>query len=132
MTFMPHGKHFIAGKWISSDQTFQSSPATGEAHAFAKGSVKNVNDAVEAAESAFLEYGYSSRETRADFLNAIADEIDARGNDITAIGCAETGLPEARLIGERGRTCGQLRLFAQHSLAPVRSTSTMCKALSQT
>ena len=116
MTFMPHGKHFIAGKWISSDQTFQSSPSTGEAHAFAKGSVKNVNDAVEAAELAFLEYGYSSRETRADFLNAIADEIDARGNDITAIGCAETGLPEARLIGERGRTCGQLRLFAQHIL----------------
>ncbi|MDE8604703.1 aldehyde dehydrogenase (NADP(+)) [Marinomonas sp. RSW2] len=116
MTFMPHGKHLIAGQWITSDQTFQSSPATGEAHAFAKGSVTNVNDAVEAAELAFLEYGYSSREIRANFLNAIADEIDARGNDITAIGCAETGLPEARLIGERGRTCGQLRLFAQHIL----------------
>ena len=116
MTFMPHGKHLIAGQWVASDQTFQSSPATGEAHAFAKGSVTNVSDAVEAAELAFLEYGYSSRETRASFLNAIADEIDARGNDITAIGCAETGLPEARLIGERGRTCGQLRLFAQHIL----------------
>ncbi|MFQ3186297.1 aldehyde dehydrogenase (NADP(+)) [Marinomonas primoryensis] len=116
MTFMPHGKHLIAGQWVVSDQTFQSSPATGEAHAFAKGSVTNVSDAVEAAELAFLEYGYSSRETRASFLNAIADEIDARANDITAIGCAETGLPEARLIGERGRTCGQLRLFAQHIL----------------
>ena len=116
MTFMPHGKHLIAGQWVVSDKTFQSSPATGEAHAFAKGSVTNVSDAVEAAELAFLEYGYSSRETRASFLNAIADEIDARANDITAIGCAETGLPEARLIGERGRTCGQLRLFAQHIL----------------
>ena len=42
-----------------------------------------------------------------------ADEIEARGAKITAIGTAETGLPEARLEGERGRTTGQLRLFAE-------------------
>ncbi len=114
MTFMPHGKHLIAGKWINSEQTFASSPAFGEVYDFSKGSVVNVNDAVEAAELAFIDYGYLSREARADFLNAIADEIEARGDDITKIGCSETGLPEARLIGERGRTCGQLRLFAQH------------------
>ena len=116
MTFMLHGKHLIAGQWVESDQTFVSSPAFGEAHSFSKGSLAEVNAAVEAAEHAFLEYGYSSREVRAEFLNVIADEIDARGDDITAIGCSETGLPEVRLIGERGRTCGQLRLFAEHIL----------------
>ncbi len=35
---------------------------------------------------------------------------------ITEIGIQETGLPEARLQGERGRTVGQLRLFASHIL----------------
>ncbi len=47
-------------------------------------------------------------------LRAIADEIEARGDAITAIGWQETGLPAARLEGERGRTTGQLRLFASH------------------
>jgi NADP-dependent aldehyde dehydrogenase len=48
------------------------------------------------------------------FLNKIAEEIDARGDEITTVGSVETGLPEARLTGERGRTVGQLRLFATH------------------
>jgi NADP-dependent aldehyde dehydrogenase len=46
----------------------------------------------------------------------IADAIEARGPQITAIGSSETGLPAARLEGERGRTTGQLRLFAEHIL----------------
>ncbi|WP_108887812.1 aldehyde dehydrogenase (NADP(+)), partial [Pseudoprimorskyibacter insulae] len=76
-----------------------------------------VNRACEAAEEAFWSYGYSTRAERAAFLNAIADEIEARGDAITQIGTQETGLPEARLQGERGRTTGQLRLFASHILA---------------
>ena len=47
-------------------------------------------------------------------MQRIADEIDKRGDQITEIGTQETGLPEARLVGERGRTVGQLRLFATH------------------
>ena len=73
-----------------------------------------VNRACEAAEEAFWSYGYSSRKERAAFLRAIADEIEARADEITEIGSQETGLPEARLQGERGRTTGQLRLFADH------------------
>ncbi|WP_452039075.1 aldehyde dehydrogenase family protein, partial [Aidingimonas halophila] len=49
---------------------------------------------------------------RATFLETIASEIEAIGDQLTERGVAETGLPEARLQGERGRTCGQLRLFA--------------------
>ncbi len=114
MTFTPHGKHLIAGEWVGGDATFQSEPAHGPAHAFAVGTVDLVNRACEAAEAAFWSYGYSTRAERAAFLDAIADEIEARAEAITQIGSQETGLPEARLQGERGRTTGQLRLFASH------------------
>ena len=117
MSFAPHGKHLIAGDWIASEQTFMSEPANGEAHAFSIGTPSLVDQACRAAEDAFLSYGYSSRADRAAFLNVIADEIEARAEAITQIGTEETGLPEARLNGERGRTTGQLRLFADHILA---------------
>ncbi len=117
MTFTPHGKHLIAGDWIATEQTFENEPASGAANSFSVGTPALVNQAVEAAEEAFWDYGYTSRDTRAAFLNTIADEIEARADDITEIGSRETGLPEARLQGERGRTIGQLRLFASHILA---------------
>jgi 2,5-dioxopentanoate dehydrogenase len=116
MTFTPHGKHLIAGQWIATKTTFQSEPAYGLAHDYSVGTPELVDQACRAAEEAFWTYGYSSREDRAKFLNAIADEIEARAEAITQVGSEETGLPEARLQGERGRTMGQLRLFAEHIL----------------
>ncbi|MFG5379597.1 aldehyde dehydrogenase (NADP(+)) [Yoonia sp. R2-816] len=116
MRFTPHGKHLIAGDWVATEQTFTSEPAHGDAHAFCVGTTSLVDRACEVGEAAFETYGYSSAATRAAFLNAIADEIEARGDAITQIGTQETGLPEARLQGERGRTTGQLRLFADHIL----------------
>ena len=117
MTFTPHGKHLIAGEWVASEKSFRSEPAHGEAHDFSVGTPEQVDRACVAAEEAFWSYGYSSRAERAAFLNAIADEIEARADAITQIGTEETGLPVARLQGERGRTTGQLRLFASHILA---------------
>jgi 2,5-dioxopentanoate dehydrogenase len=114
MTHTPHGKHLIAGAWVAGPGTFLSEPAQGPAHEFSIGSEALVGQAAEAAEAAFWSYGWSTRAARAAFLRAIADEIEARAEAITRIGCAETGLPEARLNGERGRTTGQLRLFADH------------------
>lgn len=114
MTFTPHGKHLISGKWTGSDNTFVSQPVHGPGHTFSVGTTEQVNDACEAAEEAFWSFGYSSRKDRAAFLDVIADEIEARADAITEIGTQETGLPEARLQGERGRTTGQLRLFADH------------------
>ena len=111
---MLHGKHLIAGTWVSGKTSFLSSPASGEAQRFAVGTPQDVAAACEAAEAAFPAYCATSREARAVFLEQIAEEIDARGAEITAIGTAETGLPAARLEGERGRTTGQLRLFASH------------------
>lgn len=114
--FTPHGKHLIAGKWLAGETTFTSDPAHGTAFDYAVGTPALVDQAVKAAEDAFWSFGYSSRADRAKFLNTIADEIEARGDAITEIGTSETGLPQGRLQGERGRTTGQLRLFASHIL----------------
>ena len=114
MNYAPHGKHLIAGEWIGCESTFASDPAHGPAHDFAVGTTALVDRACKAAEDAFWDYSATSREDRAAFLEAIADEIEARADQITEIGTQETGLPEARLQGERGRTTGQLRLFADH------------------
>ncbi len=110
------GHHLIAGTWVAGDATFASSPAHGPAHAFAIGTPAHVAAACAAAEAAFPAFAATSRADRAAFLNRIADEIEARGAGITEIGTQETGLPAARLEGERGRTTGQLRLFAAHIL----------------
>ncbi len=115
-TYTPSGKHLIAGEWVESASTFRSAPASGPAHDYASGGAAEIDRAARAAEDAFWSYGYSSREDRAAFLNAIADEIEARGAQITDIAHRETALPAARLEGERGRTTGQLRLFAHHIL----------------
>jgi 2,5-dioxopentanoate dehydrogenase len=99
------------GDW-GCDLPFQPSQRLG-ARLFG-GAPAHVAMAVEAAEEAFWSYSALSREARAAFLDRIAQEIEARGAAITEIGTSETGLPAARLEGERGRTTGQLRLFAAH------------------
>ncbi|WP_428929215.1 aldehyde dehydrogenase (NADP(+)) [Marinibacterium sp. SX1] len=116
MTYETHGKHLIAGEWVGGSQTFASQPAHGPARDFSVGTVDLVDRACQAAEEAFWSYGYTTAAERAAFLNAIADEIEARAEAITEIGSQESGLPEGRLQGERGRTTGQLRLFAEHIL----------------
>lgn len=111
---MLNGKHLIAGNWVAGDATFQNTPTDGAPDSFAVGTPEHVDMAAKAAEEAFETYGYSTRAERAAFLKKVADEIEARGSEITEIGTRETGLPAVRLEGERGRTVGQLRLFASH------------------
>ncbi len=106
------GKHLIAGAWVAGSEVFSSSPVTGEPRQFAAGGPAKVDAAVKAAEAAFAAYAATSREERAVFLERIATEIEARGAEITEVAAAESALPTARLEGERGRTTGQLRLFA--------------------
>lgn len=108
------GQHLIAGQWVGADAQFLNAPVSGEADSFSVGTPELVDAAAQAAEEAFWSYAYTSRKTRAAFLREIANQIDARGDNITAMGAKETGLPAARLEGERGRTVGQLRLFADH------------------
>ncbi|AXU21201.1 aldehyde dehydrogenase (NADP(+)) (plasmid) [Novosphingobium sp. THN1] len=88
--------------------------ATGEpiGPAFAVHGPAEVDAACAAAAAAFDTYRATSREERAAFLEAIASDILAIGDDLIEAAMSESGLPRARLEGERGRTVGQLRLFA--------------------
>ncbi len=126
--FTPHGKHLIAGEGIPGDKTFMSNPAHGPAHACSVGTPELVNRACEAAEAAFWFFGYSTLEVRAAFLNAIADEIEARADAIIAIGTSETGLPEARFQGERGRTTFRKATTSTGATMPPSQTVSSCCA----
>jgi NADP-dependent aldehyde dehydrogenase len=114
MTYQPHGHHLIAGERVDSGARFDSSPVTGPAHSFCRGGAGEVDRAARAADAAFPAFSRTTRDERAVFLERIADEIEARAEDLTRLAVAETGLPQARIQGERGRTTGQLRLFATH------------------
>ncbi|MWV10769.1 aldehyde dehydrogenase family protein [Pseudomonas sp. R-28-1W-6] len=111
------GHNFIAGgRSAAGDIILQSLDATtGEAlpYSFHQATEAEVDAAARAAAAAYPAYRSLSAVRRAEFLEAIATEIDALGDDFVAIVCRETALPAARIQGERGRTSGQMRLFAQ-------------------
>jgi NADP-dependent aldehyde dehydrogenase len=65
------------------------------------------------ARDAFVSYRSFDGQSRAAFLESIAQEIEALGAPLIQQAMEETNLPEARLVGERGRTCNQLRQFAE-------------------
>lgn len=81
--------------------------------AFAEASGQEIDRALELAARAFTAMEEISRDRRADFLEQIGEEIMALGDQLITRTGEETGLPTARLRGERGRTVGQLNLFAQ-------------------
>ncbi len=106
------GRHLIEGRWVRSKTTTRSTPWKGGGHDVYVAEAGEIDSAASAAQDAFEVLYATDGQTRAALLDRIAAEIDARGDRITAIGHAETALPEARLEGERARTCAQLRLFA--------------------
>ena len=89
-------------------------PATGELlePVYGGGSEVEVNKACELAQDAFDIYRETTLEQRAAFIEEIADQILALDDQLIVRAMEETGLPRMRLEGERGRTVGQLRLFA--------------------
>ncbi|WP_062012748.1 aldehyde dehydrogenase (NADP(+)) [Aureimonas sp. AU4] len=88
--------------------------ATGQTlqPAFGGATQADLERACQLADEAFDPYRALPAERRAAFLEAIADEILALGDELIERCCAESGLPRGRIEGERGRTMGQLRLFA--------------------
>ena len=110
------GHNLIAGAWRAGTQTFTAREAASGAALeplFAEGSAADVADACAAAAEAQPVYAALPLATRAAFLRLMAVKIDALGDALTSRAMQESGLPEARLNGERGRTVGQLRLFAE-------------------
>lgn len=112
-----HGMSLLAGaKTQHRGDTFRAmDPARGEwlEPSFHVASEAEAAEAMQAAAAAFTTCRHTSAEQRAGFLEHIAAGIEALGDGLVARAVAETGLPAARISGERGRTCAQLRLFAQ-------------------
>ncbi len=89
-------------------------PATGAAldPVYGLGDESDVDRAAALAAEAFPIYRALPLETRARFLESVADNIDALGDTLIDRVVAETGIVAARVAGERARTTNQLRLFA--------------------
>ena len=114
----------IFGNWINGKEVHSGSlpfstynpildqPNSGD---FIEATADEVSQAVEYASKDFYEFSRLSGDRRGEFLDAIAYEIEALGDDLIQTYCNETGLPEGRARGERGRTLGQLKLFADEA-----------------
>ena len=117
MTSQLSGRQLIAGQWVSAGtESFRAfNPVTGAAleTAFATATAGEVDAALRAAERVFPIAAELSVEKRIELLEAIAAQILALGDELLQLAHAETGLPLARLTGERARTCGQLKHFAE-------------------
>ena len=89
-------------------------PATGEQlpPVYHSATLAEVDEAAQLAGRAFAAYSHTPGRDKARFLRRIAEKIEALGEEITARAMAETGLPAGRIQNETGRTCFQLRLFA--------------------
>ena len=111
-----HGRSLLAGALgQTGGKIFHAvNPATNERLApdFHEASLEEVVRALDASAAAFAIYRACSGAERAKLLETIATEIEALGDALIQRANAETGLPIARITGERARTCGQLRLFA--------------------
>ncbi len=110
-----HGKSIIAGVLADkSAHTFHAvSPLDNQRldPAFHESPADDVDRALQLADDALP--ALRNADARAALLEKIADEILTPGDALLHRAHQETGLPLDRLTGERGRTVGQLRLFAQ-------------------
>jgi NADP-dependent aldehyde dehydrogenase len=110
------GKNYI-GNTLSSEgeitfKTFNPRTNSENENIFTEASDKEINKAVALASDAFKTFRNVAGQEKSNFLNKIADEILALDDVLIKMYCSETGLPEGRAIGERGRTIFQLRSFA--------------------
>jgi alpha-ketoglutaric semialdehyde dehydrogenase len=110
------GKSYIAGSWvIPKGKVFQSFNPYSKTpmYNFSSCGSGEIERAASAADNAFQICRNMSGKNIGLFLHAIADAIEALGDQLLDVADSETGLGLTRLTGERGRTCGQLRAFAE-------------------
>ena len=109
------GQMLIAGEQVrgSGKQIRAFDPVAGQdlEPTYYYGDASDVDAACAAAATAFADYRATTSEQRAQFLEGIAANIEAVKDAIVERAVAESGLPQARIAGEVGRTTGQLRLF---------------------
>lgn len=107
--FIGFEKKASGEKKLQAFSTVQQNDLPGD---FVIATKEEIEEAVTKAAAAFEPYRQTSFAERANFLEAIAEEIMQLGDALIERCHLETGLPQARITGERARTVGQLRLFA--------------------
>lgn len=111
------GKNYIGNQLLAegtkTHKTFNPQLNIENETTFVEATSNEIDQAATLAAKAFKEYRTVSGEKKAVFLNAIADEIEALGDELIETYTSESGLPTGRAQGERGRTVGQLRTFAE-------------------
>lgn len=113
---MISGKNYI-GNVLSSigDVTYKTfNPQTNLENEiiYTEASAVEIQTAIELATEAFKTFKLISGSKKSDFLNEIANEMEALGEELLETYCLETGLSKDRAIGELGRTVFQLHSFA--------------------
>jgi NADP-dependent aldehyde dehydrogenase len=106
--FIGFNKEAAGEKKLHAFSTVLKNNLPGE---FTAATEAEIREAVQKATTCFEVYRQTSFADRADFLDAIADEIMQLDKELIERAHLETGLPETRITGERGRTVGQLKLF---------------------
>ncbi len=113
---MTTGKNYIgdvlSAKGKTTYKTINPEQNSENVTVFYEATEEEISESVALAEQAFKTYGTIPDAKKADFLDAIAEEIEALGEDLLTTYIQESGLPAGRANGERGRTTGQLRAFA--------------------
>ncbi|RFZ83341.1 aldehyde dehydrogenase (NADP(+)) [Mucilaginibacter terrenus] len=108
-------RNLVGYQHVKGGKAFRAiNPASGlELDAeFNAASLADVDKAMQLAAEAFEIYSLKSGAIKAAFLRSIAQEIDNLGDQLIEQAMAESGLPAQRLQGERGRTTGQLNMYA--------------------
>ena len=99
-------QNLVAGDTVSAESHFTTTSGK-----FAKATKREVDNALEAAATAFVEYSQTSLKKRQEFLAAINKQLTSKREEILIAYQKESSLPRGRAEGEFGRTQGQIQGF---------------------
>ena len=111
-------QNYINGEFVGTNETIEDiNPANGEiiAH-IPKSSSKDIESAVESADLARHSWSKLSLEDRADWLDKIANALEAKADEIASLESLDTGKPIslAKAV-DASRSIANFRFFAQFS-----------------
>eukprot|EP01127_Copromyxa_protea_P004494 TRINITY_DN14351_c0_g1_i1.p1 TRINITY_DN14351_c0_g1~~TRINITY_DN14351_c0_g1_i1.p1 ORF type:complete len:669 (+),score=121.02 TRINITY_DN14351_c0_g1_i1:33-2009(+) len=102
----------VKGQWM---QVFD--PSTGAPfHNVASSTAEDVNNAVKAAQKAFETWSFTTAETRANYLKAIADELEKRKPYLTTLESLDNGKSLEESEADMDDTIGCFRYYAEQIL----------------
>ena len=109
-------KIYVGGAWVASEGTGTIEVIDANTEevmgSIPEGTAGDVDRAVAAAKAAFETWGYTDREERGKYLQAIAEGLAERSEEIAKVISREVGMPElyATLI-QAGLPAGNMALY---------------------